>query len=175
MDFQKIATVETIAERIYLVRGQKVMLDEHLAELYDVETPQLNRQVRRNLLRFPEDFAFQLTKQEWENLKCQIGISSSGWGGRRFLPYVFTEAGVSMLSSVLNSERAIQMNVFIIRAFVKLRYILSSHKELDAKLIELEKRLGTHDAQLRGIFEAIRELMNPPSEPRRRVGFRSAS
>src|SRR6266849_2423076 len=130
--------VEMLERRIYLVRGRKVMLDSVLAELYRVETKLLNRAVQRNLRRFPEDFMFQLTPEEGKSLRCQIGASKSGRGGRRYLPFVFTEHGVVMLSSVLSSERAVQMNVLIVRAFVKLREMLASHKDLAHKLLDLE-------------------------------------
>jgi hypothetical protein len=168
--------IEQIERRIYLIRGQKVMIDSDLAEMYGVAVPQLNRQVRRNPLRFPEDFAFQLTKEEWENLKCQKGIARSAWGGSRHPPYVFSESGVGMLASVLSSERAALVNVAIIRAFVRLRQLVSTHKELALKLGELEKKLGAHDSQIRNLFEAIRQLMTPPApEPKRRIGYGVAS
>jgi len=166
--------VEQIEDRILLIRGHKVLLDFDLAKMYGVLVPQLNRQVRRNPLRFPEDFAFQLTNEEWEILKCQKGISSSGWGGRRHAPYAFSEQGVSMLASVLSSERAALVNVAIIRTFVRLRQLLSTHKELAAKLGELEKKLGAHDTQIRSLFEAIRQLMTPPAQDnKRRIGYRA--
>jgi hypothetical protein len=166
--------VERIEKAILLIRGQKVMLDQDLAEMYGVETKQLVRQVKRNLKRFPMDFSFQLTRQEFTNLKCQIGTSSS-WGGRRTLPYAFTEHGVAMLSSVLNSDRAIEVNIAIMRAFGRLREILATHKDLARKLEELEKKLGQHDEKFQIVFEAIRQLMTPPPEPekKRRIGFRA--
>jgi len=167
--------IEQIERRIYLIRDQKVMIDSDLAEMYGVAVPQLNRQIRRNPLRFPEDFAFQLTNEEWENLKCQKGISCSAWGGRRHAPYVFSEQGVGMLASVLSSERAALVNVAIIRAFVRLRQLLSTHKELAAKLVELEKKIGAHDSHIRTLFEAIRDLMSPPTPPaegKHRIGYR---
>jgi len=166
--------LEQIERQIYLIRGQKVMLDSDLAAMYKVSVRHLTRQVRRNPLRFPEDFAFQLTKDEWEILKCQKGTSSSGWGGRRHPPYAFTEQGVGMLASVLKSERAALVNVAIVRAFVRLREILTAHKELAHKLGELEAHLKTHDKQILGIFEAIRQLMSPsamPEEQKRRIGY----
>ena len=168
--------VEEIDRRIYLIREQKVMVDSDLAEMYQVGVSQLTRQVRRNPLRFPEDFAFQLTQEEWDNLKCQKGISSLAWGGRRHPPYVFSEQGVGMLASVLKSERAALANVAIIRAFVRLRQLLSTHKELALKLGELERKLGAHDSQIRNLFEAIRQLMSPAApEQKRRIGYRAAS
>ncbi len=165
---------EQIERRIYLIRDQKVMVDSDLAEMYEVDTRHLNRQVRRNPLRFPEDFAFQLTEKEWEILKCQKGTSSSAWGGRRSPPYVFTEQGVGMLASVLSSERAALVNVAIVRAFVRLRELLSTHKELAGKLAELEKKIGAHDEYIRNLFDAIGELMNhpaPPPDEKPRIGY----
>jgi ORF6N domain len=159
---------ERIERAILLLRSQKVMLDKDLAELYGVETGAFNRAVKRNRQRFPEDFMFQLSDEEFTNLKCQLGISS--WGGRRFRPYAFTEQGVAMLSSILHSPRAIQVNIEIMRAFVHLRELLGTHKDLARKLAELEKK---YDAQFQVVFEAIRQLMAPPPEkPKGRFGFR---
>ncbi len=143
------------------------MLDSDLAELYEVKTGALNRAVQRNIVRFPSDFMFQLTKIESENLRCQIGISSS-YGGRRFRPYVFTEQGVSMLSSVLKSEKAALVNVEIMRTFVKLREILLSNQDLAQKLKYLEKK---YDVQFKAVFDAIRELMNPVKSSQRRIAI----
>jgi len=154
--------VERIEKAILLVRGQKVMLDRDLAELYGVETGALNRAVKRNIQRFPEDFMFQIPDEEAERLRCQTGISKRGRGGRRYLPYVFTEQGVAMLSSILNSERAIEVNIAIVRVFVRLREMMATHKELAFKLAEREERLEGHDEQIQHIFEAIRQLMTPP-------------
>lgn len=169
--------VELVERRIYLIRGQKVMLDSDLAELYQVETFNLNKAVKRNLVRFPEDFMFQLTQEEAESLRFQIGISNAGRGGRRYLPYVFTEHGVAMLSSVLNSERAVQMNIIIIRAFVRMRELMSSHKDLARRIDELEARqqsygrtLEQHDTALVGVVRDIQKLKNPPVA--RAIGFR---
>jgi len=169
---------EVIENKIYLVRGQKVMLARDLANLYGVSTKRLNEQVKRNLKRFPGDFMFKLTKEEIgmfktgvSNSRSQIATLKQGQN-IKYLPYVFTEQGVAMLSSVLNSERAIQVNIAIMRAFVKLRQILSSHKELASKLSELEMRLEKHGEDICAIFEAIRQLMAPPPEiHRRRIGF----
>ena len=161
---------EKIEKCIFLLRGQKVMLDADLAELYGVETGALKRAVKRNRERFPEDFMFPLTFQEVGILRCQNGISS--WGGHRFLPYAFTEQGVAMLSSVLKSKRAVQVNIEVMRAFVKLREMLASHKDLALKLAEMEKK---YDSQFKVVFDAIRELMapiEPPPKPRR-IGFRT--
>ncbi|MDY6837156.1 MAG: ORF6N domain-containing protein [Thermodesulfobacteriota bacterium] len=169
----KHATVpaDQIERSIYLIRGERILLDSDLAQLYGVETGILNRAVRRNSDRFPEDFMFQLTADEVEDLRCQIGTSKKGRGGRRYLPYAFTEQGVAMLSSVLNSPRAIQMNVAIMRTFVRLRRELSTHKELAAKLNELERKIEKHDESIETIFEAIRQLMTPPEKPRKKIGF----
>jgi hypothetical protein len=149
------------------------MLDSDLAVLYGVETGALNRATRRNLGRFPPDFMFQLTAEEAENLKCQIGISSYWGGRRRSLPHAFTEQGVAMLSTVLRSERAVLVNVAIMRAFVQLRRVLGSHAELARKLTELEQRIEGHDTAIRSLFDAIRQLMAPPSpdQPPREIGF----
>lgn len=161
---------EVIEQKIFLIRGQKVMLDRDLAALYMVPTMRLNEQVKRNIKRFPEDFMFQLTKEEFKILKSQFAISS--WGGTRKLPYAFTEQGVAMLSGVLNSERAVQVNIAIMRAFVRLRQILSTNKELAHKLEQLERKIEKHDTEIQAIFEAIRQLMAPSAEkPKRRIGF----
>jgi len=162
-----IASVEQIESRIFIIRGQKVMLSMHLAELYEVEPRLLVQAVKRNIERFPEDFMFQLSPEEFANLKSQIGISS--WGGVRTAPYAFTEQGVSMLSSVLRSARAIQVNIEIMRAFVQLRQMLASNAELSQKLVALEKK---YDIKFRAVFEAIRELMTPSDPKKKRpIGF----
>jgi hypothetical protein len=161
-----LVTIEHIEQWIFLIRGKKVMLDFHLAELYGVETKALKRAVRRNQERFPEDFCFELTGEELENLRYQFGTSS--WGGQRYVPYVFTEQGVAMLSSVLRSKRAVQVNIDIMRAFVRLREILAAHKELAGKLDELEKK---YDKQFAIVFDAIRQLMQPPEKPKKQIGF----
>ena len=165
-------SVEMIERRIYLIRGTKVMLDSDLADLYQVETKALNRAVRRNLDRFPEDFMFQLARVEADSLRCQTGTSNDGRGGRRYLPYVFTEHGVVMLSSVLNSERAVQMNVLIVRAFVKLREMLSTHKDLANKIEEIERQQQEHGRQLTAVYTMVRRLMEPPRKKKRQIGFR---
>jgi hypothetical protein len=164
-----IVPAELIEKKIYLIRGHKVMLDNDLAELYGVPTRRLNEQVRRNMTRFPADFMFQLTTEEAENLRSQFATSSSGHGGRRYLPYVFTEQGVAMLSSVLNSEQAVQVNIAIMRAFVKLRKMIASHKDLAKKLDDLEKK---YDEHFKIVFDAINELMRPPEPKLRKIGFR---
>lgn len=176
-----LVPVEIIERHIYLIRGQKVMLDSDLAEIYGVTTKRLNEQVRRNIDRFPEDFMFQLTLGEADRLRSQIatsndpstfqfGISKTKRGGRRYLPNVFTEQGVAMLSSVLRSERAVQANIAIMRAFVQLRRMLLSNEELNRKPLELEKK---YDANFKVVFDALRQLMTPPVAPRRRIGFKT--
>lgn len=161
-----------IVERIILLRGHKVMLDKDLAALYGVETRTLLQAVKRNKERFPSDFMFQLNAKEWENLRSQIVISSLEWGGRRYTPYVFTEQGVAMLSSVLHSPQAISVNIEIMRAFVRLREMLASNKALARKLQELERKLSTHDEAIAAILSAIRELMKPPVPAKKRpIGF----
>src|SRR5437867_7598339 len=166
-----ITRVEQIEHCIFLMRGQKVMLDFHLAALYGVETKNLNKAVRRNQDRFPADFVFHLTAADLANLKFQIGTSSSTHGGRRKPVSAFTEQGVAMLSTVLRSPRAVQVNIAIMRAFVRLREALSLHKDLAHKLAELERKIEGHDAAIRSLFEAIRQLMAPPHEPRKEIGF----
>jgi len=165
---KSLIPVDRIEKAILLIRGQKVMLDADLAELYDVETKVLVQAVKRNLERFPEDFMFQLSQEEFAILRSQI-VTSSDWGGRRYRPYAFTEQGVAMLSSVLRSRRAIQVNIEIMRAFIRLRQMLASHVELARKLDALEKK---YDAQFKQVFEAIRQLMAPPEPKRRPIGFR---
>ena len=159
---------ERIEKRIFLLRGQRVMLSMDLAELYGVQPRVLVQAVKRNIERFPDDFMFQLNLQEVRSLKSQIVISS--WGGQRFLPYAFTEQGVAMLSSVLKSKRAAQVNIEIMRAFVRLRQLIASNKELAKRLDELEQK---YDSQFKVVFDAIRELMTPlpPTSPR--IGFRA--
>jgi len=165
---KELILVETIEQKIYLVRRHKVMLDRDLAEMYEVPTRRLNEQVKRNISRFPSDFMFQLSSEEADNLRSQFATSSSGHGGRRYLPYVFTEQGVAMLSSVLNSERAVQVNIAIMRTFVKLRQMLASNAELARRLAAMEKK---YDTQFKVVFDAIRELMRPLEKPKRKIGF----
>ena len=166
---KEIAPFAQIAQSIHVVRGQKVMLDFDLAVLYGVTTGNLNKAVKRNFDRFPADFMFKLKIEEAGILKFQIGISS--WGGRRALPYAFTEQGVAMLSSVLKSDRAVKVNIAIMRAFVRLRAVLETNRELAKKFSELEKRVGKHDDEIAAIIDAIRQLMIPPSKPAREIGF----
>jgi hypothetical protein len=164
-----LVPVEVIERRIYLIRGEKVMLDADLADLYGVSTKAFNQAVKRNPDRFPADFMFQLNKDEVENSRSQIVTSS--WGGRRYLPYAFTEHGVSMLSSVLNSDRAVKVNIAIMRAFVKLREIMATHKDLAHKIEALERKYAKHDQQIQIVFDAIKRLLEPPVSPKRRIGF----
>ena len=164
---------EIIENKIYLIRGHKVMLDKHLAELYEVETKNLNKAVKRNIERFPSDFMFQLTKEEAAFLRFQFG-TSKGSGGRRYLPYAFTQEGIAMLSSVLHSPRAIQVNIQIMRAFVKLRELMASHKYLAQKIEELEQKFKKHDENFVIVFLAIRKLLETPKEPKKKkvpIGF----
>ena len=166
---KSIIPAERIKQSILLIRSEKVILDSDLAELYGVETKQFVRSVKRNLARFPKDFMFQLNKNEFEILRSHFGTSSQ-WGGRRYPPYAFTEQGVAMLSSVLNSTRAIHVNIEIMRTFVQLRKILSSHTTLARKLTDLEKK---YDAKFKVVFEAIRQLMIPPNpKDRPTIGFK---
>jgi hypothetical protein len=169
---KEIVPIERIAHLIFIFREQKVMLDSDLAELYGVSTGHLNRAVKRNTGRFPPDFMFQLSAEQVRSLKCQVGISKPGRGGRRrSRPFVFTEQGIAMLSSVLNSERAVRVNIAIMRAFVKLRQMLETNRELAQKFSELEQRVGKHDQEIVAILEAIRQLMRPPEKSRREIGF----
>jgi len=166
-----VIPAETIERKIYMIRDEKVMLSTDLADLYSVEPRVLVQAVKRNIDRFPEDFMFQLSNEEFKNLKSQIVISS--WGGpRRANPYAFTEQGVAMLSSVLNSKRAVRVNVEIMRAFVRLRQMLASNAELARKLDALEKK---YDTQFKVVFDAIRQLMIPPEKNKRKIGFRRES
>ena len=167
-DKRFLIPAERIERRILLLRGEKVILDRDLAALYGVLTRNLNKAVSRNLDRFPEDFMLQLTRDEFENLKFQFGTSS--WGGTRKLSRAFTEQGVAMLSSVLRSKRAVRVNIEIMRAFVRLREIIASNKDLAKRLDELEKK---YDSQFKVVFDAIRQLMAPPEPKPRRIGFRA--
>jgi hypothetical protein len=161
-----------IEKRILVVRDRQVMLDEDLADLYGVETKRLIEQVKRNRDRFPEDFMFQLSKEEAAVLRSQIATSNDGRGGRRYAPYVFTEQGVAMLSGVLRSKRAVAVNIEIMRAFVELRRAASDYAALEARLDELERGLGQHGEQLSEIFKTLRQLIAPPPPAKRPVGFR---
>jgi hypothetical protein len=164
--------VELIERRIYLIRGHKVMVDADLAELYGVLTKNLNLAVRRNGNRFPTDFMFQLTTEESLHLRLQLATSNTSHGGRRYLPYVFTEQGVAMLSSVLKSDRAVLMNIAIMRAFVKLREVMAAHHDLATKIQDLERKYDTHDDEIQVIFNAIKQLLEPPPPKLKpRIGF----
>ncbi len=165
---------ELIMNNIYLIRGQKVMLDFDLAKLYQVETKQLKRQVKRNISRFPDDFMFEIAKEEFEILRSQFGTSNlpagkTGWGGSRYLPMAFTEQGVAMLSSVLNSETAIRVNIQIIRVFTKMRELLMTNKDILLQLEKVEKKLTKHDDEIILIFNYLKKLLNPPQTPRERI------
>jgi phage regulator Rha-like protein len=162
----------SVESRILILRHQKVMLDTDLAELYGVSVKRLNEQVNRNQERFPADFVFQLTSKEHESLRSQFATSKKGRGGRRYLPYAFTEHGAIMAATVLNSKPAIQMSVFIVRAFVRLREMLATNRKLAAKIDELEKHVEAHDTEIQEIIQAIQELMVPEEKPTRKIGFR---
>ena len=162
-------TPQTLGGRILEVRGQRVLLDSDLADLYEVDTKRLNEQVKRNAGRFPADFMFQLSPDEFANLKSQFATSS--WGGRRTLPYAFTEHGAIMAASVLNSKRAVEMSVYVVRAFVQLRDLLSSQKVLAEQVAKLERRVSHHDNSLAEIIDALRSLMERPSSAKRGIGF----
>jgi len=169
---KSLIPAETIEKRILLIRDEKVMLDSDLAELYGVEIKVLNQAVKRNIERFPIDFMFQLTTEEYELLRSQFVTLKPGRGKhRKYLPYAFTEQGVAMLSSVLKSERAINVNIEIMRSFVRLRQMLASNAELARKLATLEKK---YDLQFKAVFDAIRQLMAPPSKPDKQIGFKRA-
>jgi hypothetical protein len=173
-----IMVPEEIEARIYLVRGQKIMLDRDLAQLYQVETRVLNQAVRRNINRFPCDFMLQLTGKEFENLMSQIVISSlsgdnTAWGGIRKLPFAFTEQGVAMLSSVLKTATAIRVNIQIIRVFTRMRQMIITQKDILLKLEKMERKLTGHDQDLKLIFQYLKHLLHPPEQPRRRIGFKT--
>ena len=157
--------------KILLIRGIRVILDTDLAELYGVQVKRLNEQVKRNARRFPDDFVMQLSAKETVNLRSQIVTSSSGHGGRRYLPNAFTEHGAIMAASVLNSERADEMSIFVVRAFVRMREALAANQQILSKLTELEHRVESHDGNIQELIEAIRELMEPPPAKNRRIGF----
>jgi len=165
-----LVPTEVIEQKILLIQGEKVILDKDLAVLYGVTTSNLNKAVNRNIERFPKDFMIQLSAEEFRNLKFHFGTSS--WGGTRKPPRAFTEQGVAMLSSVLRSKRAIEVNIMIMRAFVKLRSMMSNHKDLARKLEELEKK---YDGQFRIVFDAIRQLIEVEEKPKRRIGYVSES
>lgn len=165
----EIIPIEEIQQRILIIRGHRVMIDADLAVLYGVTTKRLNEQVRRNLIRFPSDFMFQLNEEEFENMRSHFATSK--WGGRRYLPFVFTEYGAIMLANILNSPGAVHASIQVVRAFVKLRELLSTNKEFAVKLKELEEKIEQHDEEIHLIFKAIRRLMVQPEEKKRRIGF----
>lgn len=170
MTTEILIPTETVISKIFFIRNQKVILDTDLAKLYGVETKVLNQSVRRNLRRFPDDFMFQLTKEENTSLRSQFVTLKKGQHSK-YLPYVFTEHGVAMLSSVLNSERAIEINILIMRAFVKLREIISAHKKVEEKLKEIDEKLEEHDEHIVKIIEIINRLLMPPEKPIKKIGF----
>ena len=163
--------IEIIEKKIYLIRNQRVMLDSDIAELYGVTTKRFNEQVKRNIERFPEDFMFKLTDAEYKILRSQFATSNIIHGGRRYTPYVFTEHGAIMAATILNSSKAVEMSIFVVRAFVKLREITSGNKELAQKLNELEKKYEKHDKDIKAIIDAIRQLMTSPEKTKRKIGF----
>lgn len=166
---KSLVPIEVIEKKILLIGGQKVMLDSDLAALYGVTTKRLNEQVHRNLKRFPQDFMYQLSAEEFESIRSHFATIKIGRGAhRKYLPYVFTEQGIAMLSSVLNSDRAIEVNIQIMRAFVKLRELMTTHKDLARKLSELEKK---YDGQFQIVFNAIRQIIEVEEKPRRKIGF----
>lgn len=168
---KEIVSDEAIISSIYFIRGQKIMLDKDLAAIYGVTTGNLNKAVKRNIKRFPDDFMFQLSNEEYANLKFQNGTSS--WGGNRKLPFAFTEQGVAMLSSVLNSDSAIEVNIRIIRIFTRIREMLSTHKDILLKLDQLEKQVLQSSEDIQVIFTALKQLLSPPVEnSRRKIGFK---
>jgi hypothetical protein len=178
MGKESLVPVERVERTILLLRGQRVILDSDLAALYGVPVSIFNRAVKRNAARFPPDFVFQLTREENESLRSQIGISKTGRGGRRYLPYAFTEHGTAMAAAVLNSPRAVEVSVAVVRAFVRLRQILASNRQLASKVEEIERRLATHDKTLRGQGENIKTLIAVienllPDMTEKQIGFRS--
>jgi phage regulator Rha-like protein len=166
-----IALARKVNSVIHLIRGQKVILDSDLAELYGVPVKHLNQQIKRNVRRFPSDFLFQLSRVEFDNLRSQFVTSSSGHGGRRYFPRAFTEHGAVMAANVLNSERAIKMSIFVVRAFVRIREAVALNQQLLAKLSELEQRVESHDSDIQDLFDTIRELTAPLPANNRRIGF----
>src|SRR6266496_1883920 len=171
MKKRAIVLSRRVESRILVLRGHRVILDADLAELYGVEVKRLNQQVKRNIDRFPGDFVLQLSSAEYESLRLQFATSNEGRGGRRYLPYAFTEHGAIMAATVLNSKRAIEMSIFVVRAFVRMREALAANQQIAAKLTELEHRLENHDGTIQELVAAIRELMLPPPPNRRRSGF----
>jgi ORF6N domain len=171
MPRHRSASIVSVASRILFLRHHKVILDDDLAELYGVSVKRLNQQVTRNEERFPSDFMFQLTIKEYEALRLQIATSKKGRGGRRYLPHAFTEHGAIMAATVLNSARAVEMSLFVVRAFVRLREMLATNRQLAAKIDELDRRLGTHDAAIVKLIETVKKMMTPRRIRRRNIGF----
>jgi phage regulator Rha-like protein len=171
MSDKPLLPVESVISKILVMRNQKVILDRDLANLYNVETRSLKQAVRRNIKRFPEDFMFQLTKEEFMNWRSQTVMSTSDQKGLRYFPFAFTEQGVAMLSSVLKSERAIEVNILIMRAFVRLREIISTHKKVEEKLREIDSNLKDHDDKILQIMQVINQLINPPEPVKKKIGF----
>lgn len=174
---QQLAPLENVERRIHIIRGEKVMFDADLAELYGVETKALNRAVKRNPDRFPENFMFQLTKEESESLRFQIGTSNEGRGGRRYRPYVFTEHGALMLASVLNSPTAVAAGIQVVTAFVRLRNILAAHKDLARRIEEISRKTDESDkktdTRFKAVFDLLDKLLNPSAKPKTQIGFRT--
>jgi phage regulator Rha-like protein len=171
MPKRRVTSPYAVESRILLLRHQRIILDADIAELYGVPVKVLNQQIKRNQKRFPADFVFQLSTKEYEALRSQFVTSKERRGGRRYLPYAFTEHGAIMAATVLNSERAVEMSVFVVRAFVRLREMLANNRKLAGKIDELENRLDTHDSTIQDLIEAIKELMTPEDPPRKRIGF----
>lgn len=168
---EKDVVQSVVEHKIYIIRGQRVMVDFDLAKLYGVETRILVQSLKRNTARFPVDFAFQLTSIEAKSLRSQFVISKIGRGGSRYLPYVFTEHGVVMLSAVLKSQRAVHMSIFIVRAFIKMREMLSTHADLAHKIEEIERKQKEHGDQLSSVYSVVKQLINPPEGPKKKIGF----
>jgi phage regulator Rha-like protein len=171
MSKQITVLAKRVESKIFQIRGHRIILDSDLAELYGVDVKKLNQQVKRNARRFPVDFVMRLSVEEAANLRSQIVTSSSRHGGRRYLPYAFTEHGAIMAASVLNSKRAVEMSIFVVRAFVRMREALTANRQLLSKLEELERRVESHDTNIQELIEAIRELMQPLPATGRRIGF----
>jgi len=171
MPKRRVTLPYAVESRILLLRHQRVILDADIAELYGVPVKVLNQQIKRNQKRFPADFVFQLSAKQYEVLRSQFVTSKESRGGRRYLPYAFTEHGAIMAATVLNSERAVQMSVFVVRAFVRLREMLANNRKLAGKIDELENRLDSHDSTIQDLIDAIKELMTPEDPPRKRIGF----
>lgn len=175
MNSAALVLAKRVGSKILIVRNQKVILDTDLAELYGVSVKRLNEQIKRNPKRFPPDFLFTITRAEYDNLKSQNATSNSGHGGRRYLPHAFTEHGAIMAASVLNSKHAIEMSIFVVRAFVQMRQAIARNQHIVSKLAELEARLDSHDGEIQELMEAIRELIAPLPANNRRIGFETPS